>query len=102
MQNSAMLKQELKRMVVDALMLQLNEDEIGDDQALFGPGSLGLDSIDALQIVVSLEKNYGLKVPSPEAAREAFRNISTMAEAVSRHLESPHADFASESRGMNS
>jgi acyl carrier protein len=81
-------KQQIKRMMVENLMLQVTADEIGDDQLLFGPESLGLDSVDALQLVVALDKTYGLKIPSPEIARQVLQNVSTIAQAVSAHLAS--------------
>lgn len=65
-------------------MLQIPAEEIGDEQALFGPGSLGLDSVDALQLVVALDKNYGLKVPDPEAAKSMLHSVSSMADAVQK------------------
>lgn len=65
-------------------MLQVPIEEIGDDQALFGPGSLGLDSVDALQLVVALDKNYGLKVADPEAAKAILHTVDSMADAVAR------------------
>ena len=68
-------------------MLQMTPEEIGEQQALFGPGGLGLDSVDALQLVVALDKNYGFKIPSPEVAREVLQNVSTMAHALSRHMD---------------
>ena len=71
-------------MMVENLMLQITADEIGDEQALFGPGSLGLDSVDALQLVVALDKKYGLKIPNPERAREVLQNVNTMADAVAQ------------------
>ena len=66
-------------------MLQVTAAEIGDEQALFGPGSLGLDSVDALQLVVALDKSYGLKVPDPAAAKEILQSVATIASAVSKH-----------------
>jgi len=60
------LKPRIKQLLVENLMLQITADEIGDDQALFGPGGLGLDSVDALQLVVALDKTFGLKIPDPE------------------------------------
>jgi len=83
------LRTQIKRMLVENLMLQYSAEEIGDDQALFGPDSLGLDSVDALQLVVALDKNYGLKVPDPEAARKILQSVSTMAAAVERHRALP-------------
>lgn len=79
------LKAELKQMMVENLMLQVSAAEIGDAQPLFGPGSLGLDSVDALQLVVALDKNYGLKVPDPAAAKEILASVNAMVEAVRKH-----------------
>ena len=85
MQDAIGLKQKIKSMMVENLMLQVTADEIGDDQALFGPGSLGLDSVDALQLVVALDKNFGLKVPDPAAAKTILQNVNTIAQAVLTH-----------------
>ena len=79
------LKERIKTMMVENLMLQVGAAEIADDQALFGPGSLGLDSVDALQLVVALDKNFGLKVADPAAARQILQSVNTMAEAVQRN-----------------
>ena len=67
-------------------MLQTGAEEIADDLPLFGPGSLGLDSVDALQIVVALDKNYGLKIPNPEAAKTILQSVNTIAAALEEHL----------------
>lgn len=85
MQNAAAaaaLRSEIKQMIVENCMLQIPIEQITDDQALFGPGSLGLDSVDALQLVVALDKNYGLKVPDPDAAKTILHSINSMADAV--------------------
>jgi acyl carrier protein len=79
------LKQRIKTMAVENLMLQTTVAEIADDQPLFGPGSLGLDSVDALQLVVALDKQFGLKIPDPAAAKEILQSVNTIAEAVRRH-----------------
>ena len=78
------IKQRIKAMMVENLMLQVSAAEIADDQALFGPGSLGLDSVDALQLVVALDKNFGLKVADSSVAREILQTVNTMAAAVQR------------------
>jgi acyl carrier protein len=85
MQDATGMKQQIKSMMVENLMLQVTAAEIGDDQALFGPGSLGLDSVDALQLVVALDKNFGLKVPDPAAAKVILQSVNTIAAAVQRH-----------------
>lgn len=79
------LKDELRQMLVGNLMLQRPIAEITDDLPLFGPGGLGLDSVDALQLVVALEKNYGLKITDAAAAAEVLRSVATMAAAVTKH-----------------
>ena len=82
MEDSNALKQQIKALMVENLMLTLTAAEIGDDQPLFGPGSLGLDSVDALQLVVALDKNFRLKIPDPAAAKEILQSVNTMAAAV--------------------
>jgi acyl carrier protein len=82
MRDPAALRSEIKKMLVENCMLQIPVEQISDEQSLFGPGSLGLDSVDALQLVVALDKNYGLKVPDPAAAKTILHSINSMAEAV--------------------
>ena len=86
MNNAAELKTQIKLLLVENLMLQSQPEEIADDLPLFGPGSLGLDSVDALQIVVALDKNYGLKIPNPEAAKTILQSVNTIAVALEEHL----------------
>ncbi len=80
------IKERIKGLIVENLMLQITPAEIADDLPLFGPGGLGLDSVDALQLVVALEKDFGLKIRDPEAAREILRNVNTIADAVRQKL----------------
>ncbi|MEI9959934.1 MAG: phosphopantetheine-binding protein [Limisphaerales bacterium] len=82
MNNSTELKGQIKQMLVENLMLQTSAEEIGDDQPLFGPDSLGLDSVDALQLVVALDKNYGLKLSDTEVARKTMQSVNTIAAAI--------------------
>jgi acyl carrier protein len=89
MEPSDALKAEVKQLLVANLMLQVTEDQIGDDLPLFGPGGLGLDSVDALQIVVALDKNYGLKIPDPATAKQVLQSVSTIADALARHRAPP-------------
>jgi acyl carrier protein len=86
MEDPNALKQRIKELMVENLMLQVTTAEIGDELPLFGPGSLGLDSVDALQLVVALDKHFGLKIRDPEAAKEILRNVSTIARAVQEKL----------------
>lgn len=79
------LKERLKALMVEQLMLQVPVTEIADDLPLFGPDGLALDSVDALQLVVVLEKNFGLKIQDTEVARQVMQTVSSMAEAVVSH-----------------
>jgi acyl carrier protein len=79
------LKHRIKQMMVQNLMLKVAAEEIADDLPLFGPGSFGLDSVDALQLVVALDKQFGLKIANPAEAREILRTVSSIAAAVARH-----------------
>ena len=69
-------------MVVENLMLDVGPEEIDDDQPLFGPAGFGLDSVDALQLVVALEKNFQLKVTDPEVAGKILASVNSMSKAV--------------------
>jgi acyl carrier protein len=91
MNNPVELKTQIKLLLVENLMLQSKAEEIADDLPLFGPGSLGLDSVDALQIVVALDKNYGLKIPDPEAAKKVLQSVNTLVAALEQRLsDQPH------------
>jgi acyl carrier protein len=72
------LRAQIREMLVKNLMLQTTADQIGDDLPLFGPGGLGLDSIDALELVVSMEKIFGVGVPNSETAAKALRTVNTI------------------------
>lgn len=84
MDDANALREKIKAMMVENLMLQVSAAEIGDDQPLFGPGSLGLDSVDALQLVVALDKNFGLKIPDPAAAKQVLQTVNSIVTAVQR------------------
>jgi acyl carrier protein len=80
------MKERIKELIIENLMLQLGSAEIADDQPLFGPGGLGLDSVDALQLVLALDKDFGLKISDPKAAKKILLNVNTIAEAVQQKL----------------
>ena len=86
MSNTTELKAQIKSLLVENLMLQISPEQIGDDQPLFGPDSLGLDSVDALQLVVALDKKYGLKISDAEAAKGILQNVNTVAAAVEQTM----------------
>jgi acyl carrier protein len=79
------LKESIKEMMVENLMLRTPKEEIADEIPLFGPDGLGLDSIDALELVVSLEKQFGVTVPNADIARHALATVDTIAEYVESH-----------------
>ena len=72
------LKESIKQMMVESLMLRITKEEIQDDAPLFGPEGLGLDSIDALELVVSLEKQFGVTVPNSSVARTALATVNSI------------------------
>jgi acyl carrier protein len=72
------LRTRIKEMLVKNLMLQTTADKIDNDLPLFGPGGLGLDSIDALELAVSMEKTFGVGVPNSEVAGRALRNVNSI------------------------
>ena len=84
MSDTAALHARIKEMLVTSLMLKVAPADIGDDVPLFAPEGLGLDSIDALELAVSLEKNFGVATPNADVAREAFHSVRTIGEFVTR------------------
>lgn len=75
------LKGRLKRLIVERLKLEMDPDEIGDADPLFGEG-LGLDSIDALELVLGLEQEFGVKIEDEEVGGEALASVDSLAEFV--------------------
>jgi acyl carrier protein len=72
----------LKGEIIDQLNLEdVKKEDIDNDAPLFGEG-LGLDSIDALELIVLLEKNYGIKVANPADGKKIFQSIRTMAQYI--------------------
>jgi acyl carrier protein len=86
MEDANALREQIKKLMVENLMLQVTAEDVKDDTPLFGPGGLGLDSVDALQLVVALDKNFGLKIRDPEAAKNILRDVNSIAAAVQEKL----------------
>lgn len=75
----------LKQQIIDALNLEdIHVEDIADDMPLFGDG-LGLDSIDALELIMLLDKQYGIKIATPKEGKEVFRSIAVMTVYIDEH-----------------
>jgi len=84
------IRDRIKQLVVESLHLEgLSPPEIGDHHQLF-EGGLGLDSIDALELLVGLERNFEIKIPTSEAGPETFASVSTLADLVQKCKASSH------------
>lgn len=79
------LIRELKDEIIEALNLEeITADDIDENEPLFGEG-LGLDSIDALELIVLLEKKYGIKLADPAEGKKIFTNVAAIADYVSKN-----------------
>ena len=81
--DSTALKSEIKQLIVDRLKLEVDPASIGDDQPLFGEG-LGLDSIDALELVLGVEQAFGVKIEDEEMGAQALSSVNSLAEFVTK------------------
>jgi len=80
------LKQELKEAMIEALHLEdITPEEIEDNAPLFGDQGIGLDSIDALEIILILERNYGIRIEKPAEGKTIFYSVQTLADYISEH-----------------
>ncbi|WP_276132035.1 phosphopantetheine-binding protein [Polluticoccus soli] len=79
------LKVTLKQQIIDSLNLQgMKPENIDDNAPLFGEG-LGLDSIDSLELMVLLERNYGIKIEDAREGRKVLGSVQSMADYISQH-----------------
>ncbi len=82
---NTVLKEELKANIVKFLnLISVNPADIKDDEPLFGEG-LGLDSIDAIELIVLLDRVYGIKITDPKEGRKIFIDINTMVDYIEKH-----------------
>ena len=75
-------KDDIRAMLIKSLMLKMPLEDIADDSPLFSIEGLGLDSIDALELVVSMEKNYGVGVANSGIAQLALRDVNSLHEYI--------------------
>ncbi len=84
MEDKKALAERLKKLIIDSLGLEdVTPDDIKDDDPLFGNG-LGLDSIDALELVVALEKEFGIVIADEEVGKKIFVSINTLTDFVAK------------------
>ena len=75
----------LKKQIIEALNLEdMTPEDIDENAALFGEG-LGLDSIGALELIVMMEKNYGIKLKDSAQGKEIFKSVAVMADFISKN-----------------
>jgi acyl carrier protein len=84
---TADLKQQLKKQIIEFLNLTaITPDQIKDDQPLFGDGEgLGLDSIDSLELIVLLNREFGIVIRDPKEGRKVLVDINTMVDYIEKH-----------------
>jgi len=84
---TAALKQQLKKQIIEFLNLTaITAEQIKDDQPLFGEGEgLGLDSIDSLELIVLLNREFGIVIRDPKEGRKVLVDINTMVEYIEKH-----------------
>lgn len=78
------LRTKIREVMVEELMLEMAPEDIATTEPIFGAAGLGLDSVDALQLVVALEKHFGLKVGNSDDARAILENVETIATEIEK------------------
>ncbi len=76
------MKNQIKVLLVDRLKLERDAASIGDDEPLFGPDGLGLDSIDALELVLGIEQEFGVAIDDSQSGSEILATVNTIADFV--------------------
>ncbi len=80
------LIEQLKLQLIDALNLEgMTPEDIDNDAPLFGDQGLGLDSIDALELIVLLDKHYGIKLKSPAEGKTIFQSVNCIADYIQKN-----------------
>ena len=76
----------LKEILVQNCMLKIDPATIGEETAFFGPDGIGLDSLDALQIVIAVEKQFGIVIGDPAAAKDALQNLGVLRDWINKSI----------------
>jgi acyl carrier protein len=82
------IKQKIKQVIIKDLALEdVSIDSINDDDPIFGEGGLGLDSLDAVELVVIIQKYFGVQIKDMSKGREVFRSINTLTEFIQENVQ---------------
>ena len=79
---SESLQAEIKQALVRGLRLPMSPDDIADDAPLFGPDGLGLDSVDVLELVLELERSFGVTIEDQDTGMQALRSVNSIADFI--------------------
>jgi acyl carrier protein len=85
------LQAEIKQAIVRSLRLPMNPDDIADQAPLFGPDGLGLDSVDVLELVLELERSFGVTIEDQDTGMQALRSVDAIAEFIRQRRAPPPA-----------
>jgi acyl carrier protein len=88
---SATLNTEIKQAIVRSLRLPMQPEEIGDAAPLFGPDGLGLDSVDVLELVLELERSFGVTIEDQDTGMQVLRSVESIAEFIRKRPGGPAA-----------
>ncbi len=82
----AITSKEFKEVLIEGLHLEdIETDEIGDNDALFGDDGLGLDSVDSIELVLIIEKEYGVKIQNPEEYNTIFASVNSLLKYINEN-----------------
>ena len=76
----------LREILVQNCMLKIDPASIGEETPLFGPEGIGLDSLDALQIVIAVEKKFGIVIGDPAAAKDALQSLGVLRDWIQKSI----------------
>lgn len=83
------MKNQIKNLLVQRLKLERDASSIGDDEPLFGPEGLGLDSIDALELVLGIEQEFGVMIDDQQSGSEVLATVNSIADFVAAKRAAP-------------